>query len=183
MRIWKMNNKKFYLSRLFLLSNILLLSACNDDMSDLKQYVAKVKARPAGIVEPIPELTPYRNFVYPQNDKDPFDSTELRPKTKQVVFEKGIDLDRSRVPEFLEGFPLDSFTMVGTVDRAKTTWGLIKIPDGTVHRVKAGDYIGQNNGKITLIKEGAIELKEIVSNGMGGYKERDNSIGLSDVTK
>ena len=178
-----MNNKTLYLSRLLLLSSAFLLSACNDDMSDLKQYAAKVKARPAGIVEPIPELTPYRSFVYPQHDKDPFDSSVLKPKTKQPIFEKGIDLDPNHVPEFLEGFPLDSFTMVGTVDRAKTTWGLIKITDGTIHRVKVGDYLGQNHGKITSIKEGSIKLKEVVSNGMGGYKERDNSIGLSDVTK
>lgn len=178
-----MNSKLFYLSRFALFSSALLLSACGGDMTDLEQYVAKVKARPAGIVEPIPELTPYRSFVYPQHTKDPFDSSVLKPKEKQPVFEKGIALDRSRVPEFLENFPLDSFTMVGTVNRNNTTWGLIKITDGTIHRVKVGNYLGQNHGKISAIKEGRIELKEVVSNGMGGYKERDNAIALSDVVE
>lgn len=178
-----MNNKRRYLPHLLLLSSLVLLSACNQDMSDLEQYVAKVKSRPAGVVEPIPELTPYRSFVYPDHDKDPFDSTVLKPKNKQPVFDKGIALDRSRIPEFLEGFPLDSFTMVGTVNRNKITWGLIKVTDGTIHRVKAGNYIGQNHGKITLVKESSIELNELVTNNMGGYKERKNSIGLSDVVK
>lgn len=177
-----MNSKTFYLSRLTLLSAVALLSACSDtDMADLKQYVAKVKARPAGIVEPIPELTPYRNFVYPQHTKDPFDSSVLKPKNKQPVFEKGIALDPNHVPEFLEGFPLDSFTMVGTVNKNNTVWGLLKITDGTIHRVKVGNYLGQNHGKITAIQEGKITLKELVPNGRGGYKERDNAIALSDV--
>lgn len=167
-------------STLLLVSMAVLLSACSDDIADLEQYVAQVKARPAGIVEPIPELRPYRKFEYPQHTKDPFDGSILKPKVSAPAFEQGISLDRNRVPEFLEGFPLDSFIMVGTVKQSGIHWGLVKIPDGTIHRVKAGNYMGQNFGKIILIEEGRISLKEVISNGLGGYKEHDNSIALSD---
>ena len=173
-----MNKKQF-----IPLASALLLVACgNNDMSDLEQYVASVKARPAGIVEPIPELRPYRSFQYPEHDKDPFDSTDLQPK-KTPVFKQGVTIDHNRKPEFLENFPLDSFTMVGTVKQKGIKWGLVKIPDGTVHRVKVGNYMGQNYGKITAIEEGKIVLKEIIPNGFGGYKEHDNAITLSDVVE
>ena len=151
-------------------------------MNDLEQYVSKVKARPAGEVEPIPELRPYRGFTYPNHTKDPFDGSIFKPKNTPV-FEQGVVIDKTRVPEFLESFPLDSFAMVGTVNKSGILWGLIKIPDGTIHRVKVGDYMGQNYGKITSIKEDKITLKEIVSNGLGGYKEHDNSIGLSELAE
>ncbi len=172
----KLMNKK-----VLLLSCACLLSACNDDMNDLKKYVEQVKARPAGIVEPIPELRPYRSFTYPNHDKDPFDSSVLKVAVAPV-FKQGITLDRSRVPEFLESFPLDGFTMVGTVKRNGINWGLVKIPDGTIHRVKVGNYMGQNYGKVVSITEGKIRLKEVIPNGMGGYKEHDNAISLTEVT-
>lgn len=157
----------------------LALSGCQKDMSDLQQYVAKVKARPAGTIEPIPELRPYRSFKYPQHSKDPFDGSVLRPKAVPV-FDKGISIDHSRRREYLENFPLDSLMMVGTVNQKGILWGLLKTADGDIHRVKVGNYAGQNYGKITGIDEGRITLQEIVENGQGGFKERDNSIALSE---
>ena len=39
--------------------------------------------------------------------------------------------------------------------------------------------MGQNYGKIVSISEANLEMKETVSNGLGGYKERDTSIVLT----
>ena len=51
---------------------------------------------------------------------------------------------------------------------------------GLIHRVVPGNYLGQNDGRITDISESEITLVEIISDGIGGYIERDAAISLSD---
>ncbi len=156
------------------------LSACGGTMDDLDQYINEVKARPGGRIEPLPEITPYEVFTYiadAQGLRSPF-----VPDTPQASAGAGggirPDSDRSR--EFLEGFPLDTLRMVGTLDIAQTTYGLVQTSDGLIHRVVSGNYMGQNDGRIIGITESEIELVEIISDGIGGYIERDAAISLSD---
>lgn len=154
------------------------LVACNQDMSDLQQYMDTVKARPAAPIEPIPEIKPYVRFIYPGHEVDPFDADMLKPEQTPGT-EGGVSPDPNRVPEFLESFPLDSLRMVGTVYQGKDLWALIRIPDGAVHRVKVGNYMGKNHGKVTKVEETRVGLLELVDNGFGGYKEQENAIALS----
>ena len=88
------------------------------------------------------------------------------------------DPDRSR--EYLEGFPLDTLGMVGTLYIGETMYALVRTSDGLIHRVVPGNYLGQNDGRITDISESEITLVEIISDGIGGYIERDADISLSD---
>ena len=158
-----------------------LLSGCeSDNIEDLDQYFAENRSKTPAPIKPIPEVKPYLRYVYPEHEKDPFDKNMLAPNTgpKEIV-SNGIEIDTTRVPEFLEGFPLDSLRMVGTVTKDETLWALIKIPDGAVQSVKPGNYIGQNYGKIVSINEGDMSMRETVSNGLGGYKERETSIVLN----
>jgi type IV pilus assembly protein PilP len=156
-----------------------MLSACGGDMDDLDQYINKIKARPGGRIEPLPEITPYEGFAYVadvQGLRSPF-----VPDTPQASGNSGgarPDLDRSR--EYLESFPLDSLGMVGTLYIGDTMFGLVQTSDGLVHRVVPGNYLGQNDGRITEISESEITLVEIISDGIGGYIERDAAVGLSD---
>lgn len=155
------------------------LAACGGDMDDLDEYINSVKARPGGRIEPLPEITPYEVFTYvADNDRvrSPF-----MPDTPQSAGPAGgtrPDPDRPR--EFLESVPLDSLNMVGTMDLGETAYGLVQTPDGLIHRVLPGNYMGQNDGRITGIDESEIKLVEIISDGIGGYIERDAAISLSD---
>jgi type IV pilus assembly protein PilP len=56
----------------------------------------------------------------------------------------------------------------------------VQTADGLIHRVLPGNYMGQNDGRITGIDESKIELVEIISDGIGGYIERDATISLTD---
>jgi type IV pilus assembly protein PilP len=49
-----------------------------------------------------------------------------------------------------------------------------------VHRVSAGNYLGQADGKITDISPSKISLVEIVPDGLGGYMERPAGLALSE---
>lgn len=154
------------------------LSACQQDMHDLKQYMQSVHDRPPTPVEPLPEIKPYVRFIYPGHELDPFDEKILAPTEQTAV--NTIRPEANRIPEFLENYPLDSLRMVGTLNQAGQRWALIRIPDGAIHRVKLGNYMGKNHGKISKVEETRVTLQEIVDNGLGGYKERDNAIALSD---
>ncbi|MEN9501127.1 MAG: hypothetical protein RI964_412 [Pseudomonadota bacterium] len=161
------------------LSALLLLSACNRDTADLDAYINSVKTRPPAPIEPIPEIKPYVRFVYPGHELDPFDSKILAPDTTTEVGTT-ITPDPNRVPEFLESFPLDSLRMVGTLNQNNELWALIRVPDGAINRIKVGNYLGKNYGKVTKVEETRVTLTEIIENGFGGYKERENAIALSD---
>ena len=165
---------------LIVLSVLGLLSGCNNSLADLDEYFVMQREKVSAPISPIPEVKPYLRYVYPKHEKDPFDISMLAPEAgPRRIIDNGIELDTTRVPEFLEGFPLDSLQMVGTVEKDKTLWALIRIPDGAVQSVKSGNYMGQNYGKIVSISEANLVMKETVSNGLGGYKERDTSIVLT----
>jgi type IV pilus assembly protein PilP len=70
--------------------------------------------------------------------------------------------------------------MVGTLNLGDTAYGLVQTSDGLIHRVLPGNYMGQNDGHIVEIDESKISLVEIISDGIGGYIERDAAISLSD---
>ena len=157
-----------------------LLGGCtSDDLSDLKQYVARVKAREPAPIKALPEIKPVETFVYAAGDRrDPFSAGQDTAAETTRTNSSGISPDLTRHREELEQFPLDSLKMVGTLEQGGNLWALIKSPDGVLHRVKPGDHMGLNYGQITLIDEDHIELTEIVPDGMGGYHERPVKISL-----
>ncbi len=155
------------------------LTACGGDMDDLDKYINKVKNEEGAGIEDLPEITPYEGFTYvadAQGIRSPF--VPDTPQSGGGVGKTRPDLDRSR--EYLESFPLDTLGMVGTLHIGETMYGLVQTADGLIHRVVPGNFMGQNDGRITDISESEIALVEIISDGIGGYIERDAAVGLSD---
>jgi len=162
---------------------VLGLSACDQGMGDLQQFVNQTKAKPPGRVEPIPPFIPYQNFEYAtQNLRDPFKVVDFRrpDPEDETISETATgprpNIDRSREP--LEDFPLDTLRFKGTVTKNETKWGLIFAPDNTVHRVLEGHYMGQNHGRIIALSDVEIQITEIVPDGLGNYIERSAAIAL-----
>ncbi len=156
------------------------VAACGGDHDDLDQYINEVKARPGGRIEPLPEITPYEVFTYiadAQGMRSPF-VPDTPQATGAATGGTRPDPDRSR--EYLESFPLDTLGMVGTLYIGESMYGLVQTADGLIHRVVPGNYMGQNDGRITNITESEITLVEIISDGIGGYIERDAAVGLTD---
>jgi type IV pilus assembly protein PilP len=157
-------------------------SACGGPDGDLRAYIDEVKARPGGRIEPLPQVQPAPSFVYEAGTRrSPFlpDSPQQRVSNNPDAVE-GPDPNRPR--EFLEQFPLDTLTMVGTLGSSAESshFGLVQTTDGRIHRVAVGNHMGQNYGRIMSITDSEIQLVEIVSDGLGGYLERPAAIGLSD---
>ncbi|HEY5624368.1 MAG TPA: pilus assembly protein PilP [Gammaproteobacteria bacterium] len=156
------------------------LGACSADMDDLHAYVDEVKARPGGIIAPLPQVVPPPSYSYDANER----RSPFMPETPQERAAANPDAvdgpDPNRPREFLEQFSLDTLRMVGTLDTPQGAFGLVQTSDGLIYRVAVGHHLGQNYGRVTSISEAEIELVEIISDGIGGYLERPAAIGLSD---
>ena len=158
-----------------------VLGACGDDLDDLDQYINETKAKPGGRIEPLPEITPYEVFTYvadAEGYRSPF--VPDSPQAGSGPAAGGTRPDPERNREFLEGFPLDTLRMVGTLKLGETNFGLVQTSDGLIHRVVPGNYMGQNDGRIVAIRDSEIELIEIISDGIGGYLEREAAVALAD---
>lgn len=159
------------------------LAACGgSEYPDLDKYMAEVKARPAGHIQPIPAFTAYKSFTYSAAGmRNPFQPpVEVREITRLQKLVK-VKPDLSRPKEFLEQFNIDALTMVGTVQMDGTLWALVQDGDRSVHRVKVGNYMGRNHGHIVELTENHISVIEIVSNGPDEWVERPHKLPLRTV--
>ena len=154
-------------------------AGCARSMSDLEAYIAEVKARPGGRIEPLPQIRTYESFTYePGEARSPF--RPERPLGPATAGGGGVRPDANRSREYLESFPLDSLDMVGTLQLGGALYGLVQTSDGLIHRVTVGNYVGQNDGRVVGIEESEIQLTEIIPDGLGGYMEQPAMIGLGE---
>ncbi|HIE53737.1 MAG TPA: pilus assembly protein PilP [Chromatiaceae bacterium] len=167
---------------LFTAVAMLVLAGCSHQgMQDLREFVAEVKARPPTPIDPIPQITQAETFLYiAENRRDPFVPTDEIEDVLAQNVEEGPRPDPNRRKEVLEAFPLDALRMVGTLDQSGEVWALVRSPDGTIHRVKNGNRLGQNDGRITAIEEEKVEVIELIPNGRGGDMERQASLTLGE---
>lgn len=167
---------------------VLALGGCvSRDRSDLEQWTQEVLTRPGGRIEPLPEVKPYEAYAYmsaSNNTRDPFEPF-YQQRQEEVVDVKDTGLTKemeaeikNRNREELEKFELDSLRMVGTLENADENWVIISDPDKTVHRVRVGNYMGRNIGKVINIFEDRVELREIVQDSNGRWDERQAAIVL-----
>jgi len=162
-----------------------LLTACSqgNGFSDLDKFMADTRAKPRGHVEPLPEFKAYEAFSYSAADRRaPFEppiDVQLTMAGEEPVSDVEPDLDRPK--EVLENFDLKSLGMVGTLQGVDgSLFALIRDNEGGIHRVRTGNYMGQNYGRVVGVNETRIELMEIVPNGRGGWVERPRSLSLDE---
>ncbi|MCZ6829383.1 MAG: pilus assembly protein PilP [Gammaproteobacteria bacterium] len=167
---------------LFVLSSLTLVACSNGGFTDLDDFMNEKRARPGGVIAPIPPFKAYKVFSYSATTlRSPFDRPiEIREIT-QLQSVTTVKPDAGRAKEFLEQFTFDSLSMVGSLSRSNTDWTLIQDPEGGVHRVKLGNFLGRNHGKIVEVTEVYIAVIEIVSDGNEGWVERPRSIRLSGL--
>ena len=156
-------NRHLCLSLFFCIS----VAACGGgDMSDLNAFMAEKRAKPGGIITPIPTFKAYEAFAYSATAlRSPFDRPVEVREIRQLQAVSAVKPDESRAKEFLEQYTFDSLRMVGGLARAGIDWVLVRDPDGGIHRVTLGHYMGRNHGKIVEMAETYVAVIEIVSDG------------------
>jgi len=183
-----MNMKSVHVPKLMrgvlLIAALSFLAGCTGGDADLKEWVNAEKAKKGAPLPALPVLKTFETFVY--RDKDDKDQTRRDPfgpsreeQEQALATNSGPQPDK-HPKEPLESYPLDAMRMVGTIGLGNAIEGLIKDPDGVIHRVHVRNYLGQNNGKITGIAEDHIDLVELVPNQTGGWMERQASVALGE---
>jgi len=193
MKTERMNrlNRSALTTGVFVPAMLLGLAGCvSKDMSDLENEVQEILARPGGGVEPLPPLKPPKRYLYRAAElglRSPFESAfDAAPSdvaaqpaddAEQLAYQTEILTHTNK--EELERFPIDALRMVGVMENEEEMWGIIRDPEGSVHRVRVGNYLGMNYGKILSIAEEGIEVREIVKNAQGKWEERSTELALS----
>jgi type IV pilus assembly protein PilP len=164
-----------------ILLGCLALAGCGDrHLDEVKKFVKDSDKLPPGRIPPLPEVRPYEAFSYDAYDLvDPFRPRKIVPP-KAVAGAGGIQPDFNRRKEPLEAYPLENLKMVGTLQQQKIMHALVKTPDNNLFRVRAGNYMGQNFGRIVTINDTTIALKEIVQDSNGSWEEKDQALQLLD---
>jgi len=158
----------------------LFLVACSEhDTSDLERFVKQEKSYKAGKIPPLPEFIQYKMFIYEGYEiRDPF----VPVVDVEIVTKRGYSgprPDENRIKEPLENFSLDSLRMMGSLQQQDTTWILVKDPEGLLHRVTIGNYLGLNNGKITQLFDDSVEISELIADGKG-WQQRKTGLAMSE---
>jgi type IV pilus assembly protein PilP len=165
---------------------VLLLSGCAEDgVADVRQWMDETKRQTPVKIAKIAEPKTFIPFAYGGADSvDPYDPAKLASALAklQASTSTGIKPDLERPREPLEQYPLDTLTMVGTLQKVGLSYALLQ-SDRNVFQVKVGNYIGQNFGLVTSISESEVDLKEIVQDASGEWVERPAKLELQETKK
>ena len=158
---------------------LVLLAGCDSDpqLQTLNDELQTIRQQALPMADEVPVARPGPRFVSSSPPlRDPFqppDQPSSRPTGKPGA---APDLDRPR--QFLEGFAVDQFQMVGTLSLGAQTFALLRGAAG-VHRLAVGDYLGTDHGRVVAIHEGQLELVELFPDGEGAWLERPRTLVLN----
>lgn len=156
-----------------------MLGCSGGPHDDLDQFVRDAGQGMRGKVEPLPEVKPYEPFAYAAFDlPEPFKPRKLKASNNVGSGGGGLQPDLNRRKEPLESYELEKLKMVGTLQQNKLMYALIKAPDNSLHRVKVGNYMGVNFGKVTSVSESEVQLTEVIEDSAGEWSEKQGSVTL-----
>jgi type IV pilus assembly protein PilP len=159
----------------------ILLAGCSIGEGDLNEWLAQKRREVKPGVQPLQPPSRFEPQSYAGQDRlDPFSPRKLvsgvRNEIKQVNPLTSAELNRRREP--LEAFPLDAISMVGSMIGHNDAHALITV-NRLLYKVRVGDYMGQNYGRITAIEENSIRLREIVQDAAGEWVQRESILRLA----
>ena len=160
----------------------LVLGGCSSErhLDEVRQFVKESDNTPRGRIPPLPEVRPYEPFEYAAFDLvDPFVPRKIEPPKPSGVA-RGLQPPKDHVKGPLEAFPIENLKMVGTLQQKKDVYALIKAPDNNLYRVKTGDFLGQNFGRVTDINESTLKLKELIQDSGSEWKEEERTLLLQE---
>ncbi|MBB3190784.1 pilus assembly protein PilP [Halomonas cerina] len=161
---------------------LVALAGCSDaNLDTLERELASLRADPGvDSLLPLPPLpdTPAVDYRF-ADERSPFQARLPEPEALPPG-ESDLEPDRSRPREPLEAFDLSALELVGTLSVGGQPSALVRAPDGTVHRLRVGDHLGSDFGRIVGITGRSVQLVEIVPTGRGDWVERSTRLTLDD---
>ena len=172
-----MSSHRFVLIGLLFAS--IVLSGCEDaDLEGLQARLNTLRNNPKGQIASLPEMPRYTTASYDQQQRrSPFVAEQAAAAAGPSEASPLPDADRPRQP--LEAFELDNLSLVGTMIVGKTPSALVAAPDGRVHRLFEGDYLGRDYGRIISVEPRGLTLVETVRGPGGEWTERRQRLEMA----
>lgn len=174
---------------LILIPTIFTVSGCFGSKEDeLQQWMVAQRGNTPVKVAPISEPKKFKPQAYEQASlMEPFNNQKLLQALRKDSSQSAANLalispELARRKESLESFPLDTMSMVGSLNKNNTPVALLRV-DKLLYQVKVGNYIGQNYGRITKITDSEIMLREIAQDAAGEWIERKVNLQLQAKEK
>jgi type IV pilus assembly protein PilP len=162
---------------LSIMTMVLVAGCGGQSHQDLRNWMAEQGKGVRGKLDPLPQIKPYEPFAYNDFDlPDPFKPRKIEPVKGENTSKLAPDLDRRKEP--LEAYPLEGLSMVGTLEKGKARYALVKTPERDIYQVRQGNHMGQNFGVIVGITDTEIKLKELMQDGAGDWSERSSTLNL-----
>lgn len=169
-------------SLLAVVAAVLTLAGCSADQTELRDWMEQKRREIKPSVAPLQPPKKFDPQPYTGAQAiDPFSTQKLSVALKQESQQPNsmLSAELNRRKEPLEAFPLDSMNMVGSVNKQGRPFALLRV-DNLLYQVKAGDYLGQNYGRVMRISETDITLREIVQDAAGEWIERPVTLQLQE---
>jgi len=172
---------------LILAGALVALSGCGneqDPVSDLRQMVEKPPPTPDESELPeLPQGVEPTEVRFRSLERSPFATIPALQKAQEPEPEyTGPTPDESREPGPLERYALGQLEIVGTVKRPRQGWrAYVSTPDGVMHTVSPGDYMGKKYGRIQEIGPNGIVLRELVPRGEGRWEKRKRTVEVKST--
>lgn len=82
----------------------------------------------------------------------------------------------------LERFDVDKLEIWNTAknNQGGVFFAYVRDPDGFIHHVEIGEYIGNRNGKVVLIEKCQLTVSELFFDSNGGWIERERLLKSAD---
>ncbi|MEC6797701.1 pilus assembly protein PilP [Photobacterium sp. S4TG1] len=164
---------------LWLLPLGLGLMGCQANTDSIEQFIAKTHTNAKAKVKPLaaPYIFVAESFVM-TSKRVPF----LRPRPELLLTKQGDSscwqplTDHKPTP--LEAFPLEQLAMKGAIGHQRQLWGLIYTPKGELVKIKPGQFVGLNRGKVIKVSDELIEIEETLPDGKGCWLTRPAKLAL-----
>lgn len=172
-----MGINRFWLMFVLMLSGLVGCKANQDSLSD---YVSQVEGQALKETVELKPLIPLNVARYQQRaGREPF----LLPQEAIVANQPTAKADCWQPPSRarsgqLERYTLSELRLKGLMSRDGSVSALIQTPQGRVVTIKAGQYLGENHGKVTRVDTNYLLINETVPDGLGCWNKRNVKLAL-----
>lgn len=164
---------------LWLLPLGLGLVGCQANDDSIEQFISQTHSQAKAKVKPLSASYVFKAESFVMTSKRvPF----LRPQPEVLLTEKTDvscwqpTLERPQTK--LETFALEKLTMKGAIGHQQQLWGLVYTPDGELVKIKPGQFLGLNHGKVIKVSDNLIEIEETLPDGKGCWLTRPAKLAL-----
>tara|TARA_B100000767_G_scaffold274686_1_gene308504 strand:- start:804 stop:1328 length:525 start_codon:yes stop_codon:yes gene_type:complete len=171
--------------RSVILCVVVFLSSCGgNNHQDLAAFIDAVSRDAVPTVIDIPKSESYHSFKYDvASYRSPFTPAidSLPEKNLSHNEQDMVKPDFNRAKHYLESIQIEKMTMVGTISQFSIQWALLMTSNGQIHKVKKGQFIGRNHGRVTDVSNEYLQVNEIISNGQNTWANRVRTIKMQVI--